>query len=171
MELIEVGYTMKPHGLNGEIKVVVEENYEDDFLDVEVVVLEIKGMQTPFFVESVRGANQLIVKFENIDNRDEALKISSKKLFLKAEDINTDNNEQITVSSDIDSIIGYLLKDKNSDNQGIISDIILVNDQDMAILDLENKEVFIPLIPHWIIEKDSTKKEILMDLPNGLFDL
>lgn len=171
MELIEVGYTMKPHGLNGEIKVVVEENYEDDFLDVEVVVLEIKGMQTPFFVESVRGANQLIVKFENIDNRDEALKISSKKLFLKAEDINTDNNEQITVSSDIDSIIGYLLKDKNSDYQGIILDIILVNDQDMAILDLENKEVFIPLIPHWIIEKDSTKKEILMDLPNGLFDL
>lgn len=171
MELIEVGYTMKPHGLNGEIKVVVEENYEDDFLDVEVVVLEIKGMQTPFFVESVRGANQLIVKFENIDNRDEALKISSKKLFLKAEDINTDNNEQITESSDIDSIIGYLLKDKNSDNQGIISDIILVNDQDMAILDLENKEVFIPLISHWIIEKDSTKKEILMDLPNGLFDL
>lgn len=171
MELIEVGYTMKPHGLNGEIKVIVEENYEDDFLDVEVVVLEIKGMQTPFFVESVRGANQLIVKFENIDNRDEALKISSKKLFLKAEDINTDNNEQITDSSDIDSIIGYLLKDKNSDNQGIISDIILVNDQDMAILDLENKEVFIPLIPHWIIEKDSTKKEILMDLPNGLFDL
>jgi len=171
MELIEVGYTMKPHGLNGEIKVVVEENYEDDFLNIEVVVLEIKGIQTPFFVESIRGANQLIVKFENIDNRDEALKISSKKLFLKAEDISSVEDQNPKDTSNIENIIGYLLKDNNSENQGIIAEIIDVNDQDMAIIDQNNKEVFVPLIPHWIIEIDSSKKEILMDLPIGLFDL
>lgn len=171
MDFIEVGYTMKPHGLDGEIKVTVEEEFEDDFLETEVVLLELKGKNTPFFIESVRGTNQFIVKFESVNSRDEALKIASKKLFLKAEDISEVEEEITDEVSIFENTIGYNLFDIETNNQAIITDILYINDQEMAVVDFNNKEIFIPLIPQWVKEMNHNEKKIVMELPIGLFDL
>ena len=39
--LIKIGYTQKPHGLSGELKVFIEEIYEEDFMECETVFLNI----------------------------------------------------------------------------------------------------------------------------------
>ena len=41
----------------------------------------------------------------------------------------------------------------------------------MAVVDFNNKEIFIPLIPQWVKEMNHNEKKIVMELPIGLFDL
>ena len=57
-EYTEIGYTGKPHGLAGEIKVVVKDEWEDAFFDLEIVYLEIKGKKLPYFLDQVRGGRR-----------------------------------------------------------------------------------------------------------------
>ena len=64
---ISIGFTKKPHGLKGEIKLHIEEKYLEDMLNTDIVLLDIKGKKTPFFVEDVRVGNNIIAKFEDIN--------------------------------------------------------------------------------------------------------
>ena len=70
-----------------------------------------------------------------------------------------------------ENTIGYNLLDIETNNQAIITDILYINDQEMAVVDFNNKEIFIPLIPQWVKEMNHNEKKIVMELPIGLFDL
>ena len=79
--MLLIVYTKKPHGLKGEIKLDVDDKYLDALLESEVLVLKIKGKDTPFFVEDIRIGNAIIAKFEDVSTPEEALSISSKEIF------------------------------------------------------------------------------------------
>ena len=82
MNFIQIGFTKKTHGIGGEVKVVIEEPFEDLFLEAERVFLEIKGVKQPFFIKSIRGGGDLIVLFEDVANREEAITLQSRGVFL-----------------------------------------------------------------------------------------
>ncbi len=90
MNYTQIGYTKKTHGVTGELKVFVEEPYEDIFLDADRVFLETRGSKQPFFIESIRGGGDLIVKFEEVKNREEALLLQSKGIFLPSSEVPED---------------------------------------------------------------------------------
>nr|HQU60245.1 hypothetical protein [Saprospiraceae bacterium] len=70
---ISVGKTGKTHGIDGELKFFIEDAFLDDFLDAPAVFLTVAGKQVPFFIESVRGESNLIIKLEEVDSREAAL--------------------------------------------------------------------------------------------------
>ena len=82
MEFTQIGFTKKTHGVAGEIKIAIEEVYEDLFLEADRVFLEIKGAKMPFFIENIRGGGELIVHFEDVKNKEEAWLLQSKGVFL-----------------------------------------------------------------------------------------
>lgn len=51
-EIIEIGKIGKPHGINGEINVYLNEDV--DFERLDKIVLEIEGIYVPFFIDNVR---------------------------------------------------------------------------------------------------------------------
>ena len=63
---VSIGYTRKPVGIKGELRLHVEERYLEDFLQAKVLFLEMGGAPVPYFVESIRIAKTPIVKFEDI---------------------------------------------------------------------------------------------------------
>ena len=57
---------------------------------------------------------------------------------------------------------------------GIIGEILEVREmpsQFMAILEIKEKVVFVPLVDLFILETNKKKRTILMELPEGIFDL
>jgi 16S rRNA processing protein RimM len=170
-DLIQIGYTKKPHGLKGEVKLEVEERYVEDIMDVDVLVIEIRGKQMPYFVEDIRVGNNIIAKFEDVNTPEKALEIGGKSLFLRTSDLIPDEDREIEIDSlEFEKCIGYTIID-NQVSLGIIEEVIEFPQQEMAFIKYNEKEVMIPLNEHFIRKVDHKKKQILMELPYGLLDL
>lgn len=169
-DFIQIGYTKKTHGVAGEIKVVVEEHYEDVFLEKDRVFLEIRGKKQPFFIESVRGAGDLIVKFEDIKTREDALLLQSKGVFLPVAEVPEDLEPEEPETT-YSGITDYLLVDETVGEIGRIEAVIDMPQQEMAVIHYQGREVLVPLNEQFIRSVDHKGKKVSADLPEGLLDL
>ncbi len=172
--LISIGFTRKPHGLKGEIKLHIEERYLEDLMNTDVVMLQIKGKPTPFFVDDIRGGNAIIAKFEDINTPEQATFIQNKEILLREQDILTDDEREYEVEIDGGlkylKCIGYTIFD-GENAIGEILDILEYPQQEMAIVEYEGREILIPLNAAFVKKQDDEAKEILMELPDGILDL
>lgn len=168
---ISIGHTRKPHGLKGEIKLAIEERYVEDLLLADIVLLDIRGKKTPFFVEDIRIGNNIIAKFEDIDTPETALSISSKEIFLRVTDLLADEEREMIIEKmPFEHCIGYTIFD-GENKVGIIENIEEFPQQEMAILQYQNRELLVPLNENFIVRMDDVAKEIHMNLPEGILDL
>jgi 16S rRNA processing protein RimM len=171
-ELVSIGYTQKPHALNGEIKVFIEEAYLEDFLQASIIFLDLKGQKLPFFVEQIRGGSALIVALEDINSREDADKISKKELFIRQQDLIPDVQRQLPVQGlKYGAYEGFTIQDTQIGKIGVIQEIVELPQQEMAVVQYQEKEILIPLNQTWIIEIIEKEQLIIMDLPEGLLDL
>lgn len=170
MEYTQIGFTRKTHGIAGEIKIVIEEPYEDIFLEADRIFLEIKGAKQPFFIESIRGAGDLIVKFEDIKVREEALPLQSKPVFLPAAEIPEDLDTSMPEPEHA-GLTGYLVVDRTAGEIGLIAEVLDMPRQEMAVIPYNGREVLIPLNEQFIQTIDHAARKVLMDLPEGLLGL
>ncbi|MFT4973881.1 MAG: ribosomal 30S subunit maturation factor RimM, partial [Saprospiraceae bacterium] len=77
-KLISIGFTKKMSGVNGDLKVSITDQYLEDYLQVGVVFLKIQGKTAPFFIEKHKVSNSLMVKFEDVNNRNDASPLTGK---------------------------------------------------------------------------------------------
>lgn len=170
-KLVKIGATQKPHGLKGELKVYIEDQYEEDFEQCETVFLTISGKTMPYFIEEIRGGNATIVKFEDIDNIDDASRIAKRDLFLRESDLIPDEMRTAPLVESFDYLDGYTMIDKNEGTIGVIKEIIEMPEQEMAVVEYKNRERYVPLNEHFVTEVKDKEKIVYVDLPEGLLDL
>ncbi len=166
---VEIGKTLKPHGVKGELKVSVEDAYWEDFNNTKAVFITTLGQKLPYFVKQIQDANNAtILKLEGIDTKEMALSLSSMPIFMRDADVSVEVTEEGLVYGFLE---GYLIKDKMLGDVGKIEEVIELPQQEMAVVIYENKEILIPLNEHLIIEIDEKLERVLMDLPEGLLIL
>lgn len=168
----KIGFTQKPHGLQGELKVAIDALFEEDFLQAKVIYLKVKGQNMPYFIQQIRGEHFLIVKLEDVNTREDALAIAGKEIWLDENDILSDSERTIAQDiSDYQKLIGYEIFDLTLGPIGKIESIVEMPQQEMVVVVYLGKEKLIPLHPHLIQDIDESGKTIRMDLPEGLLDL
>jgi 16S rRNA processing protein RimM len=168
---VQIGYTKKPHGLKGEVKLHIEERYLEDLMETEVVVLNMKGKPTPFFVEDIRVGNAIIAKFEDVNDLDAANQIANKELSLREKDILADDEREFEFEGmQFERCVGYTILDKGV-AVGIINEVVEFPQQEMAFIERDGREVMIPLNKAFILKVNEKEKTIDMDLPDGLLEL
>jgi 16S rRNA processing protein RimM len=169
---IAIGYTKKTHALQGEIKVQIEAQYMEDFLKIETVFIETGGNKLPYFIESVREGTDMIVKFEDISHKDAAQVIVGKGIFLRESDILKDEDREIQVETlGFSFCNGFTIHDEISGEVGIIQEIIEMPQGEMAVVSHKNRDIYVPMIPQFIVTTDKKLKQVKMNLPEGLLDL
>lgn len=164
MELIKIGKVGKTHGFKGHLKMHVDEFYMNDFESMQAVFIQ----NLPYFIIS-RDINtdiQAIVLLEGIDNKEKAHNLQGKEIFANADDL-----AEIFDDAEYDILIGYELHDKKLGKIGIIENIMEMPFQILAQLKINSKEVLIPLNHDFIIKILEDKKQIIMQLPEGLLDV
>ena len=164
--LKEIGKTLKPHGLRGELKFVLNTLYQELPQGIEAVFLESKGAPVPFFIESIRSEQPMIIKLEGVDTPEAAKALAHKPLFVP-ENLLPETQEP-ELESDLK---GYFLKDKTA---GVVGEILRTEEfpqQLMAVIAYENREIYIPLAEGLVVDLNNEEKSILMDLPEGILDL
>ena len=171
-EYVQIGHTQKPHGVEGELRIFVEEAYLEDFLHSNALFLEIGGQKIPYFIDYIRGANGDILKFEDIGSREEAQKLASKPVFLRADDLIPDHDrENTSYAPQFEYLEGFEAEDETL---GVLGPVLRVDEfpqQEMAVVGYRDREVLIPLHASLIISIDEAQRKIRFRLPEGLLDL
>lgn len=170
MEYIQIGFTKKTHGVSGELKIAIDEVFEDLFLSAERVFIEVKGNKMPFFIENIRGGGELIVHFEDITNKDQALLIQSKGVFLPSSEVPA-SLEIADDSLEYSHLEGFSMIDKDAGIVGTIEEVLDMPQQEMALIVFKNREILIPLNDALILKIDKKQKTVHVELPDGLLDL
>ena len=168
---IKVGFTRKPHGIKGEIKLQIEDRYLEDVLNTEILLVELKGKHLPFFIMDIRGENTIIAKLEDIDTPEKAGELTNKSIFLRPQDIIPEDEREIEVYiSPFEQTEGFSVYDIDT-LIGVVGEIVEYPQQLMASITYESRTILIPLNETFLVKIDRKEKKIVMDLPEGLLDL
>lgn len=170
---VSIGFTKKTYGTKGELKMKIEEKYVEDFFKASVVFLLISGKKVPFFIENVRFGNALLAKFEDLDSLQDAQSITSKEVFLREKDIVKEEDRQLEVIETLEykKYESYMICDERVGELGEILEVLEYPQQEMALINYNEKEILIPLSEGLIEEIDEKGKKIRMNLPEGLLEL
>ncbi|NJC25056.1 ribosome maturation factor RimM [Neolewinella antarctica] len=166
MELIEIGWVGRAHGLKGEIKAHIQEFYEDDLFAATSV--HIGDPAVPYFLEQVRAGGAVILKIENLDSREQISLLSNRPLFLMSTQVTQRDERDATP---FDALVGYRIKAEGYPLLGPITGIMDLPSHYLAELTVDGKEILIPLHEDLVESVDEEKKILGMLLPEGLLDL
>lgn len=164
--MFKIGRLGKPHGVRGEINL---QTIDDTLYDTEAeyVVLMIDGILVPFYFEEYRWKNDetVLAKFCDIDTQERAAELTGCDVFFPRS-IAESASEEGNVSWA--QIVGYALLDTYNNMVGRIA---AVDDQTINLLfELEDGRL-IPANEQLIHNIDTEKREITMEIAEGLLDL
>ncbi|NUN99427.1 MAG: 16S rRNA processing protein RimM [Saprospiraceae bacterium] len=169
--MVKIGRIGKAHGISGELKAFVEDAYWEDFLNAEILFLEIRGQHLPYFIEDIRSGNAVLLKLEDLNTREDAQMLHGKDIYLRKEDILPDEARTIIIEPGFERYTGYNIEDEANGLIGKIEEVIEMPQQMMAVVVYRGREILIPLNEQFIVRADTGQSVLHMNLPDGLLDL
>lgn len=169
---IAVGTIIKPHGIKGELNVMMTDMAEpdEDFAPGACVIVEIEGLDVPFFVGSSRsrGGDSLLLTLDEVRDEREASELSGKTLFIYADPGELSNEAEGLTA---DALIGYEIRDlATGATIGRIADLVELTPECWYFV-IEDTEKLIPAVDEMITKIDSENRIVSMSLPEGLAEL
>lgn len=162
MDLKEIGYFSKTHGVKGHL--ILKSEAEFYFEEINAVFLETSGSKAPYFISEIKESNTgLIVLLEEVNAIEKAKLLIGKKVFIDSQFISEENPEE--------DYVGFELIDAH---YGSLGQILEVNDSGPQVLVsilYKEKEIILPLVEAFIESIDTAKKKIQFNAPEGLIKL
>lgn len=169
---IQIGYTLKPHGLKGEVSAVFDyAQYPEKIAKLRKLFLGNGDNPLPYLVEKIypSGKKNFYLTIQGIDTREKAAEISGCKIFLPVELFEKTFLEKDTISPAM--LIGFTARDEKKNNIGTIEDIFEMPQQMLAQVFVNGKEALLPLNDSTLVKIDKRKKTVTLNLPEGLLDI
>lgn len=165
----ELGFITKSHGLDGNVQAIFDVEDPEYYDNLEAVFLEIKNTLVPFFIEKINfmDANKYIIKFEEIEDKDDAAALKGCKLFLPITALPQLEED----SYYFHDLINFRVFDELKGEIGVVQEFVESGPQLIMMVRFEEKEILIPYHDDFIVEVNQEEKFIKMNLPNGLVDL
>ena len=165
-DVYTIGRIGKPHGIKGELTMMVEDDVFDR-VEGEYLILLIDGILVPFFIEDYRFRSEqsALVKFCDIDTQERASELTGCDVFFPRSLSDSDDTDTLTWQE----AIGYQVADNNSGKTlGTISyiDTSTAN----TLIELDNG-MLIPAAYEIIKDINTEQRLITMSLPEGLMEI
>ena len=163
----QLGEVIKTHGLNGEVSILLDVDFPDEYQNLESVFLEQQGKLIPFFIESIQiNQGKALVHFEDINSIEEAKPLIKSKLFLPLSSLPELEEGQYYFHD----LVGCEVNEKNR-ILGVIKEVVDLSGNQLLVLDMDDKEIFIPLKDEILDVVDIPNKKVSVTLPDGLLDI
>ncbi|MCR4603225.1 MAG: ribosome maturation factor RimM [Prevotella sp.] len=164
-EAYRIGRLGKPHGVKGELTMQVDDDIFDR-VDADFLILMVDGILVPFYMEEYRfrSDTSALIKFEDVDTVERARELTGCDVYFLRR-LADDQEQEYTWSF----FVGFELIDATSGNAvGYITD---VDESTTNVLFELETGVLIPAAEELITHVDTDKKEITMELPEGILDI
>ena len=159
---------MAAHGLNGELLLKHVLGKKTSLKGLQAVFIEDKKKSfLPWFILSVtiKNEEEVYLVLEGVNAREAAKKFIQKELWVPEDEF-----KKFAAKTSPVNLLGYSIINENQ-NLGSILEVIEQPHQLLCRLEIKNKEVLIPLNESSLIKIDHKKKEVLVQLPDGLLDI
>lgn len=169
MEKIKIGKITNAVGLKGEVK-VYNYSYQDRFDDLDSVYVALKGGEVQqFHIQNRRyQKNMVILKFEEIQDRNSAEKLKECEIFIGEDQL----RELPEGTFYIKDLIGFsVIEIKTGKEIGKLKDVLQNTAQDIYQIEQTNgKEALVPAVKEFVKEIKPKEKVIKLDLIPGFLD-
>jgi len=163
-----IGKLAATFGVKGELVLQHSLGKKTSLKGLEVVFVEMnKDELIPYFITEtkIKSANEVYLKFDGIDAKETAQKLLQKQVWLSEEEFH-----KYTSKSSPISLLGFHIIDDGKD-LGEILEIIEQPHQLLCRIDWKGKEALIPLHEQFLLKVDKKKKQVVVELPDGLMEV
>ena len=167
-EYFKIGKIVAAHGLNGELVLKHVLGKKTSLKGLQAVFIEDKKKSfLPWFIQSatIKNEEEVYLMLEGVNVREAAIKFIQKELWVPEEEF-----KKFAAKTSPVNLLGYSIINEKQ-NLGVILEVIEQPHQLLCRLEIKNKEVLIPLNESSLIKIDHKKKEVLVQLPDGLLDI
>lgn len=164
-ECFQLGYVIKKHGLKGDLNLLLDVDYPEEYKNLESVFVDINNKLVPFFISkiSIKG-NRAIATFEDVGTAEKADELRGKGLYLPLDMLPELEENQFYYHE----IIGFQVQDAKSGIIGTIENINSSSMQDLLVLNAGGREILIPVNDEILNTVDRKAKILHVNLPDGL---
>lgn len=164
-EVFKIGIINKPHGVKGEVTFTFTDDVFDRVEDCDYLILLLDGIFVPFFIEEYRfrSDNAAIVKFEDVDTAEKARMFTNVEVYFPVKYM--DEQDEITSWN---YFIGFEVEDVNHGDLGQIVDIDDATMNVLFIIEKDGEEILLPAHEEFIVDLDRKKKNMKVNIPEGL---
>lgn len=164
-----IGKLVAVFGLQGELVLQHRLGRKTTLKGLKTIFLEEKKDELlPWFIENTRpkGTDELYIKLEGLDTKETARRVVQKEVWLTEADFT-----HFAGSSAPISLVGFRMLDGTTD-LGEILEVIEQPHQVLCKIELAGgKEALIPVHEETLRKVDKKKKEVHVELPDGLLDV
>ncbi|MDZ4794112.1 MAG: ribosome maturation factor RimM [Bacteroidota bacterium] len=167
-EYFKIGKLVAVHGLQGELLLKHELGKKTSLKGLAAIFIEEKKTSfLPWFVEAtkIKNEEEIYLKLEGINSREAANKLTQKEVWVPETDF-----KKFAAKTAPASLLGYTIIN-NKESLGPILELIEQPHQLLCRLEINGKEVLIPLHEETLQKVNHTKKEVWVELPDGLLDI
>lgn len=168
IEYFNIGKLVAVHGLTGELLLKHELGKKTSLKGLQALFTEEKkGSFLPWFIETtkIKSDSETYIKLEGVNSREAAMKLAQKQVWLPEADF-----KKFAAKSAPASLLGYTIINKD-EPLGEILELIEQPHQLLCRLEIKGKEVLIPLHEETLQKINHKKKEVLVELPDGLLEI
>lgn len=168
MQYNSIGKIVASFGIHGEVVLRHALGKKTALKGLETIFIEVhKGEFLPYFISSARAKNdtEIFLALEGVGSREAALLLNQKEVWLAEADFKRYAAKTASIS-----LLGYHIIHEGEDI-GEILEVIEQPHQVLCRIDLAGKEALIPVHESTLQKMDSRKKQVFLDLPDGLLDL
>jgi 16S rRNA processing protein RimM len=163
-----IGKIVSVFGLKGELIAQHHLGKKIAVSKIHVIFLEQKGGELlPYFIENIRkkGDDEFYLKLEGVETREAGLKFLRRDLWMKEEElhVHTQKNNPI-------GWVGYRVLDQGKD-LGEILEVIEQPHQVLCRLEIDSREVLIPVNEQTLQKIDHKSRSLIVELPDGLLEV
>lgn len=159
MEKVCIGKIVNTHGIKGEIRILSDFEFKDKAFKVNTNIIV---DDNAYKITSYRKHRNFdMVTLEGFNNINDVLFLMKKKVYKDKDELNLDSNEILD-----EDLISFKVIDK--DNVGKITEIFYASETNKILRVIFDKEVLIPINSPIIKKIDSNKKEIIVELIEGM---
>jgi 16S rRNA processing protein RimM len=164
----EIGYILKPHGLNGAVNIRMDADDPIKYKGMESVIVKIGNNLVPFLISSLKiNGEKGILQLQDVNSKEDADELNSCPLLLPIEQLPKLSGNQFYYHD----VIGYKIVDQGKEDLGIIEHIFTEGNQDLISMKYKEKEVLIPITNEIVIRADHSKKVVYVKLPEGILEI
>ncbi len=168
-QCFQIGRIAKVHGLRGEVNVVLDVDYPEDYEGLEHLFIEQKGRLVPFFLEHfvIQPGGKALAKFEELDTIESVENLVGAEAFLPLTELPQLEEGQYYFHE----LVGFEVIDETLGLIGPVQIIYDLETQDLLGVTHQGKEVLIPIQDGIISKVDKAAKKVYCQLPEGLLDI
>ena len=164
-----LGRIVRKHSFKGEVVIKLDTDEPELYQGMESIFVDLGNNLIPFFIEKslLQKGNQLRVQFEDMNTEEEADGILKADVYLPLDLLPKLSGDKFYFHE----VIGFKIVDVNFGFVGIIEGVNDKTAQPLFEVSNGDRELFIPMIDHFIKKVDRENSTIEVETPKGLIEL